>query len=178
MKPKNSTRLLASAFVICFSFLSTSAWAVSPDVTVAKARATLVVDPPTLDGRLDDPVWQSIEPLKPLTQVVPVTGATPSQATEIRIVRTQGALYVGIRCFDTHPDEIIARVMKEDGSLRGDDRVGFFLDTFRDHRSSYFFGVNPNGSRFDALVSYKSFKSDWDTIWRARGRIDELGWLA
>ena len=143
-----------------------------------QARAVLVPEAPELDGRLNDAVWEMAEPLMPLTQVVPIPGATPSQRTEVRIVRTEGALYLGIRCYDDHPDEIIAREMEEDGNIEGDDRIGFFLDTFRNYRSAYFFAVNPRGSRVDALVRYNDFQKNWDTIWQARAKIDDLGWVA
>ncbi|MFP6639290.1 MAG: carbohydrate binding family 9 domain-containing protein, partial [Myxococcota bacterium] len=141
-----------------------------------RARALLVVEPPEIDGRLDEAMWQAAERLQPLTQIVPIEGATPSQPTDVRIVRTAGALYFGIRCYDDHPDEIIARVMEQDASLRGDDRVGLTLDTFRDQRSSYFFAVNPRGSRFEGLIEYNDFEENWETIWQARARIDDQGW--
>ena len=165
-------------------FLAVLSWGIVGSVGASEepaarpqARAVLVVEAPEIDGRLDEAVWEMAEPLMPLTQVIPVTGATPSQRTVVRILRTEGALYLGVRCYDDHPDQIIAREMEEDGSIEGDDRVGFFLDTFHNYRSAYFFGVNPRGSRVDALVRYRDFEKNWDTIWQARARIDDQGWV-
>ena len=159
-------------------WLSVTALAEEEHSERARARAVLVPEAPEIDGRLDEAVWEMAEPLMPLTQVIPIEGATPSQRTEVRIIRTEGALYVGVRCYDDHPDEIIAREMEEDGNIEGDDRIGFFLDTFHNYRSAYFFAVNPRGSRVDALVRYRNFEKNWDTIWQARARIDDLGWMA
>lgn len=137
----------------------------------------LVTEPPEIDGKLDEAFWSQAQPLRPLVQVIPVQGATPSQPTDIRIVRTKRALYFGVRCYDDHPNEIIARVMEQDVSLRSEDRVVIALDTFLNERSGYVFAVNPRGSRWDGLIEYAWPDPEWDTIWQARATIDHLGWM-
>ena len=50
----------------------------------------------------------------------------------------------------------------------------------RDGRSGYIFAINPNGARYDALVSEQreGENSDWDAIWEAKTSIDNDGWSA
>ena len=140
-----------------------------------QVRAVRTDTPPVIDGFLDDAAWSEAELLSPLTQVEPVEGARPSERTEIRFLYDAEALYVAIRAFDADPDGIIANQLARDGSLRDNDRVGLIFDTFLNHRTGYFFGINPAGARFDALVP---FRREWDGIWYGKAQIDAEGWTA
>jgi len=131
---------------------------------------------PEIDGVLDDAEWGQAAVLGALTQVEPVVGA-PSQRTEVRLIYDDDWLYVGIRCYDTNPDEIVAHVMLRDADLESDDRVQMVFDTFHDRRNAYFFEVNPNGTRVDGLIeNSQEPNKDWDGIWYAKARIDQQGW--
>ena len=142
---------------------------------VAMVRTDLA---PAIDGVLDDVAWAEAALLGPLTQVEPVVGA-PTQRTEVRLLYDDDHLYVGIRCFDTEPDKIVAQVMLRDADLDPDDRVQMVFDTFHDRRNAFFFEVNPNGARGDGLVeNSRKPNKDWDGIWYAKARIDEQGWTA
>ena len=133
--------------------------------------------PPVLDGRLDDEAWSDAPLLGPLTQVVPVEGAAPSERTEVRIVYDRDFLYFGIRCLDDQPDQLIAKAMRRDASLRSDDRVSLVIDTFRDRRNGFLFSTNPNGARFDGLIEDNTrFRARWNGIWYAKSRVDDRGW--
>ena len=51
------------------------------------------------------------------------------------------------------------------------------LDSFDRRRDGYFFMVNPAGARSDGLIqNFDDQQWDWDGLWDARARIDELGW--
>ena len=131
---------------------------------------------PEIDGVLDDVEWGQAAVLGDLTQVEPVVGR-PSQRTEVRLLYDDDWLYVGIRCYDTNPDEIVAHVMLRDADLESDDRVQMVFDTFHDRRNAYFFEVNPNGTRVDGLIeNSEEPNKDWDGIWYAKAGIDSQGW--
>ena len=142
------------------------------------AQALFVESPPELDGVLDDPQWAQAKPIGPLTQVDPIEGAAPSKATEVRVLTDGDNLYVGVRCWDDDPAGIIARSMQRDANLGAEDRVGFLLDTFLDHRTGYFFQTNPLGARVDGLIEDVHLLLDWDGIWNVKARIDDKGWTA
>lgn len=132
---------------------------------------------PTIDGFLDEPLWQSTAVIDDLTQVEPVEGAEPSQLTKVHITYDNDFIYFGIRCFDSEPDKIIARQMQRDADLGPDDRVLIVIDPYFDHRNGYFFAVNPLGARRESLIeNNSSVRDDWDGIWYAKSQIDEQGW--
>jgi len=147
------------------------------------AESFPVTTAPTLDGVMDEACWSSAVPVTNFTQVLPVTGAPPSERTELRFLVTKDSLFIGIRCFDSTPRGIIARKMLRDAELNGDDLVRISFDTFGRGRDGYVFEVNPNGARRDGLFGKfgrrgAEFDASWDGIWDARARIDEHGWCA
>ncbi|MCP4907215.1 MAG: carbohydrate binding family 9 domain-containing protein [bacterium] len=134
--------------------------------------------PPVLDGVMDDPGWLEGGLVTDLKQVLPVSGDEPTQRTEIRIVTDGKTLFVGFRCYDSNPEEIIHRRMKRDTFPFFDDRIGFSIDTFHTRRNGYFFATNPNAMRHDVLLEAENFEISWDTIWFVETSIDAEGWTA
>ena len=54
----------------------------------------------TVDGRLDEPAWESAPAFDGFVQRFPVEKAAPLQATEVRVLYDDWMLYVGVRCRD------------------------------------------------------------------------------
>lgn len=131
-----------------------------------------------LDGVLSEPEWFQADSIANLTMVEPEEGATPSWRTCVRVLADSKALYVGVRCYDPQPHQIVAFSRNRDVNLRHEDYIALVLDTFNDGRMGYIFKVNPLGARYDALVMRRGEdeNSNWDTIWEAAAQIDSLGW--
>ncbi len=135
--------------------------------------------PIQLDGLLNEPEWQSAPPISTLYQYEPSAGDALSEDTDVRFLYDDKTLYLGVNCRDRNPSGIIARGMERDGSVSPDDYVYFMLDTFHDQRNGYVFSVNPNGARYDALLSRgTSTNSEWDGVWETKTSIDDEGWKA
>jgi hypothetical protein len=155
-----------------------AAWLEAADVRVAVASPA--GGPVTLDGRLDEAAWAAATPIGELVQTEPDEGASPTEGTEVRILRDDEALYLGIRCFDRTPAGIAATKMGRDAELAGDDHVLVVLDTFGDRRNGFFFAVNPRGARAEGQIANNSEHEnfDWDGIWDAAARVGDSGWTA
>lgn len=144
-------------------------------------RTTMVwtETPPVIDGRIDEPVWQSAAVLSEFRTAEPVIGGTPSQRTVVRILSDRDAMYFGIECYDDSPKEIVAiRMLRDDVDTFYDDRINLVIDPFLDRRNGYFFQVNPVGERRDGLIEGPNFEPNWDGIWTAKARITRDGWFA
>ena len=134
---------------------------------------------PKIDGDLSDPVWNTATRVDEFYQVVPVEGALPSQRTLVYFAYSEKALYVGVIAYDNEPDLIRRSQMERDPALQDDDAVRVMIDSFGTFRDGFFFGVNPNGARSDALIENGSnFRDEWDTIWNVRTSINADGWTA
>lgn len=143
-----------------------------------EARAVLVDEPPVIDGRLDDPVWQQALVIDGFTQVEPRNGEAPSVVTEVRIVTDGETLFLSVRAFDDEPDQIVANRMGRDELFFFDDHLLVSIDPNHDHRTGYFFLVNPVGGRRDGSFERDVVEPNWDGIWYADARIDAQGWTA
>ena len=84
--------------------------------TVKTARAVRVSGPaPRIDGALDDPAWAQARTISDFVQKIPVEGAVPSVATEVRLLYDDDALYVGARLQRADPAAIRTSVTRRDG---------------------------------------------------------------
>jgi hypothetical protein len=131
----------------------------------------------SLDGVLDEPVWQRAIPARDFVQQDPLFGGEPTERTEVRIAVDEKQLYMGITCFDSEPDKLLGNTMKRDEFLSSDDRFMWVFDTFLDARSGYFFEMNPSGLMADSLLGTGGTNErSWDGIWNAKVRRSGIGW--
>ena len=132
-----------------------------------------------LDGVLDETLWERPEPASDFIQVDPDNGAPATERTEVRIVYSENALYMGVICYDSSPEGMMGNTMLRDAALSSGDRFMWVFDTYLDERSGYFFEINPSGSMGDSLVFPAGEQQRaWDGIWTARIRRTEIGWIA
>jgi hypothetical protein len=163
---------------VALSFLPLSALAANEEPPPKTTGVTRTMIAPKIDGVLDEAVWEDAIVVKDMHQVKPVEYAAPSEPTQFLLLYTDNALYIGVRAFDSKPDEIRARMLRQGGGLRSEDRVKIVLDPFHDRRSGFAFLVNPNGSRFDGIYLNGDFEGDWDGIWQAESQLVADGWTS
>src|SRR5262245_31450338 len=80
--------------------------------TRIEVRAVRLTNPITVDGVLNEPVWQSDNAVTHFIARDPVEGAPPTQRTEVRVAYDDDAIYFGARMYDSAPDSIIARLTR------------------------------------------------------------------
>jgi hypothetical protein len=133
-----------------------------------------------LDGRLDEPAWAGADSISNLVTIEPEEGAVPAGQTIVKVLVNARELVFGVLCRDSNPAGIVAFAKTRDFDLELEDHVLIVLDPFLDGRSGYVFAVNPNGARFDGLVTAQGeeVNTDWDAIWEATTARDAGGWSA
>jgi hypothetical protein len=130
----------------------------------------------TVDGRLDEPVWQRSIPAGDFIQIDPNNGTPATEKTEVRVAYDRDALYLGMTAYDSEPDKWIAYQRRRDEGLPSDDKIRWTIDTFLDARSGYFFETNPLGHMADSLMGTGGDNRAWDGVWTARVHRSEIGW--
>lgn len=109
-------------------------------------------------------------------QMDPTDGAPVSQATTAYLSYDDKNLYVGWICKD-EPAKIRARVAKRKDILN-DDRITINIDTFHDHKHSYFFDVNPYGVQLDGRTTEgQGDDFSWESLWYSEGKLTEDGYV-
>ena len=131
-----------------------------------------------LDGRLDEPIWQSAPPATDLRQNQPNAGQPATQRTEVRFTFDGAALYVGARMYDDSGARgVRTRLVRRDGDPSS-DYIQVIFDTYHDHIGRLFFLVNPSGVKNDANGLGGGGDPSWDPVWEVTTAIDALGWTA
>ncbi|MFB0564229.1 MAG: DUF5916 domain-containing protein [Candidatus Aminicenantaceae bacterium] len=132
-----------------------------------------------IDGLLNDPAWQTALFQGEFTQREPEEGAPASEKTEAGFLYDEKNLYIGVRCYDSEPDKIIAREMRRDAIVDDDDYFELVLDTYHDYRSGYYFITNPNGVKREAVLANegRDYNPAWDGVWSCKARITDDGWF-
>ncbi|HEX8360098.1 MAG TPA: DUF5916 domain-containing protein [Longimicrobium sp.] len=142
-----------------------------PTLRVTRAEAGI-----RIDGRLDDPAWAAAETVSAFTQNDPEEGLPASEATTVRIVYDDEALYVGVRLHDR--GEISTRLGRRDMGSGDSDWFGLVVDSYHDHQTAFSFQVNPSGVRRDAARTDTTEDLSWDAVWQAETTRDSAGWSA
>ena len=134
----------------------------------------------TLDGRLDEGVWRQASFSSDFHQKGKDQGFDPRVRTRVAFLYDDDALYVGAYMErDSAGGSMAALGGRDDGGNA--DRILISLDTFRDLRTAYTFGVTESGVRIDYVSSRdnESWTDDsYDPVWQARVSVDSTGWSA
>ncbi len=139
-------------------------------------RPKKVENPPKIDGLLDEPLWDEIEPITDFRQYEPDNRALPTENTEVRICYDSRFLYFGIRAYDGEPNKIIARVFERDRMVDDDDSFTVAIDSLNDNRNGVLFDSNTLGTKRDVQYTEKgNYNGSWDSVWYTKGNIDDLG---
>jgi hypothetical protein len=138
-------------------------------------RAVRTTEPITIDGRLDEAVWQG-PAAEGFTQNSPRDGEPATERTKVWVAYDDRALYVAAFCYDSEPSKIVSRLGRRDAQVDS-DWFYFAIDPYNDKRSGYMFGVNPAGSIMDETLSNDvSEDTTWDGVWEAKARTNAQGW--
>lgn len=136
-----------------------------------------VTQPPVLDGRLDDPVWQHAARLTQFTQYDPGDQVPPSERSVALVAYDHENFYFAFRAWEPSRGDVRATLFPREHGGDNDDRVTFYLDTFDDKRRAYEFRVTPLGIQSDA-VKIEGHGPDFsvDFVWHSAGRVYDDGW--
>ena len=142
-------------------------------VTAVRVVETIVVD-----GRLDEPAWEQAAPATDFIQKFPRNGAPSTERTEVRFLYDDDNLYVGVVCFDSEPDRLVIKDLREDFELNATDAVQIVIDSLHDKRSAFVFSTNAAGARRDSQVSNADrINQDWDAVWDAKTSRSQDAWF-
>jgi hypothetical protein len=104
----------------------------------------------TVDGVLDEPVWQQAVRLTDFSQYSPVDGRPAEDATEVLIFYSPTAIYFGVKAHAA-AGSVHATLANRD-RIDADDAIQIFLNPFKDGRQALVFGVNPLGIQADGVL--------------------------
>ncbi len=126
--------------------------AATPPAGRPRALIGRATEPPRIDGRLDDAVWETGTRLSGFIQIAPVEGAPGTEDTEVWLAHDSDNIYVAFYAHYTDPGMMRANRSDRD-EIRGDDRMAVLFDPFLDQQRAYQFEVNGYGVQGDSIVN-------------------------
>src|SRR5207245_8165031 len=113
---------------------SAAAHASAPETQAVRASG-----PIHLDGRLDEPAWQTAPPITSFIQLDPHEGQPVSESTEVRLLYDDAAIYVGARLSGL----VRCRSGRRDMDLLDSHWCGVARDSYHHHRTAFHFQLHP-----------------------------------
>ena len=139
--------------------------------------ARLTGEPPRIDGRLDDAVWNQVDWSGDFIQRTPDDGTAPTAQTEFKLVYDDEAVYFAFRM---HDDPALVRSLLARRDWFPGDWIEVNIDSYHDYRTAFSFTLSLSGTRGDEFVSDDgdNWDGNWDPIWSGATQIDAQGWTA
>lgn len=144
------------------------------------ATCRTFVEPPTLDGDLDELLWSKADRLR--LRPEPAEGRhtdkmgerAAAPGGEVQLARDNEFLYIAVRCpkqegVDYHTDD---SPRPRDADLTAHDRVTIRLDTDRDYSTAFELSVDNRGWTRDACWD----DANWNPAWYVAAAGDDTTW--
>lgn len=160
-------------------------WVVLPLLSQPKILPAIKISQaPKIDGDLNDPVWQLAPVATDFIQNFPNVGAPATQRTEVRILYSNSAIYIGAYLYDD-PALIRRQITARDEEQQKDlDYFSVFLDTYNDHQNGFQFLATSTNVQTDARMApnintgFGSYgDKTWDAVWDSKVSIKQDGWV-
>jgi hypothetical protein len=133
---------------------------------------------PSIDGRLDDEVWQLAQSADDFVQIDPNNMAPATERTTVQVAYDARYLYVAVHCFSRNPAGVTPGLGRRDNFPQS-DRVYVNFDPRHDHQTAYVFQANPSGVEGDiTFFNDNQSSSDYDGVWDLKAAVTADGWTA
>ncbi len=132
-----------------------------------------------IDGKLDEAVYETTPSMSDFIQQEPTEGLPATERTEVWLFFDRENVYVSARCWESHPERMVATEMRRDNNavFSANDNFMFTFDTFYDRRNGVTFTINALGGRQDGqFVNERQYIPDWNPVWEVKTARFEGGW--
>jgi hypothetical protein len=131
---------------------------------------------PVIDGNLNDIAWTNAEAADGFIQAAPRPGESSMQRTEVKMVYTDDAIYVGARLYDSAPDSILHQLGPRDEWQNNTDAFAVMFDPYHDRRNAFLFAVTAAGVQTDSRFVFDKSDVSLNSVWYSDVSFDSLGW--
>jgi hypothetical protein len=139
-----------------------------------EVKADFVEKGPKIDGILDEEFWKNAAIADDFTENFPEPNTTSHHSTEVKIVYSTDAIYIGAKMYDTAPDSILRQLsVRDDIRSVNADYFTVFIDGMFTQQNYFSFTVTAAGVQGDASDG----DAVWDAAWRSAVKITDEGWI-
>ena len=131
----------------------------------------------SLDGILDEVIWDEVPKYDNMLVSDPDTLVTPRYETHMRFFNTSKGMYIGVS-LEQPKKTLVGRLSSRDADLNRDGWT-ITLDTSGEGLYGYWFNINLGGSVRDGKVApERVITSEWDGPWDSATSETKDGWSA
>ena len=162
--------------------MSFTAFGQQPNGKASDAFAFKLKEPITLDGELNEEIWQNSEGWNGnFMQYFPSDTSLSSYPSRVKVAFDDTNLYLAAIMENKGPRKYVSTSLRRDFRGEQNDGISFVFDTFNDGTNAFQFGVNPYGVQREALLANGGSRSDdlnlaWDNKWFSEAKIMENHW--
>jgi hypothetical protein len=131
---------------------------------------------PRIDGKLDESVWDELQPVH-FIQTQPKSGEPSPYQTAVQILYTDRSIYIGARLYDPEPSKILKEFGQRDQGDRNADYFGVVFDTYNSGQNGFAFLVSAAGVQTDIYFTADNDDDNWDAVWKSEISFTEDGWI-
>ena len=140
----------------------------------------------TIDGRLDEPVWDRAAVLTGFSEYAPADQRPSPDSTAVLVWYSRTAIYFGIRAFEPHGP--VRATLADRDNVSSNDNVEIHLDTYDERNRALIFIVNPLGIQADGTrnetggfipgsnVGPGQIDLSADFLWESKGHVTPWGY--
>jgi len=128
-----------------------------------------------IDGKLNEDAWKTGNIASDFIALEPVPGEKAHEKSEVSILYSDEAIYIGAYLHDVSKDSILRELTERD-RIGNTDWFGFVLDTYRDEINGLEFIVTASGVQFDAKLSTFGEDPEWNAVWYSETAVTDSGW--
>ncbi len=170
-----------------FVFLLFAVTLLGPAKATAQDKPHLLIkktlQPITIDGVPDEPIWQDSQPAKDFHQYFPSDTSLSQGKTEVYITYDDKNVYFLIKCFDELEGKYQTSSLRRDYRGPANDGISIIIDTYQDNTNAFVFGINPYGVLREGLIANggqgrESYSLSWDNKWTGEAKIYDNMWVA
>ena len=145
----------------------------------ATIRAVRLTTPLRIDGKVDEPIYEQVQPASDFVQNDPVPYAPATEQSDVWVFFDDKYVYVTCRCWESDMSRLMANEMRRDNmNIVQNDQFAFSFDTFHDRRNVLFFEISAAGGRIDGQVTNERQVSlDWNPIWYVKTAYFDKGYV-
>ncbi len=138
-------------------------------------RVERAAEPPVIDGKLDDNIWENLPRYTDFKSYVPDFGSDIAFATSAMITFDEENLYIAFDCKDPEPDKLKATISARD-QIKNEDWVCINFDPFFDQKSLITLYINPRGIQADGRSSSSHEDMGADYVFTSKATIQSDGY--
>jgi len=142
-------------------------------------EAIRITEAPIIDGKLNEAIWEKADIAKDFVMLRPGDGdpEPENQKTEVRILYTDQAIFIGATLYDSKPEGIMRQLSERD-NFGTSDFFAISISPNNDGQNAYEFFVSAGATQMDAQVSPSNGEDfSWSEVWFSEVSFDKEGWV-